>query len=263
LTLVPTSDASAARVAGAIVTHLAPRTVLVAGDGAGLATELRGHGVDVTAVDAAALATPVDGTFDLVTCLDGLASLGPALVPAAVGHLAAAGDALLLSASPAPDPGAAGDARPPERWSRLLADHGMLRDFRHDASYVSPWAALYRRQDLSLGDVVLDYDRAWSELRAETLALRTAVAEARRELEARSTAAETEELRKEILRLRDLVVGKEAELATALGRVTEMESMIGRYDQVEQRLTAVLGSSSWRIGQAVTRPINALRKRAR
>jgi flavorubredoxin len=139
----------------------------------------------------------------------------------------------------------------------------MLRDFRHDASYVSPWAALYRRQDLSLGDVVLDYDRAWSELRAETLALRTAVAEARRELEARSTAAETEELRKEILRLRDLVVGKEAELATALGRVTEMESMIGRYDQVEQRLTAVLGSSSWRIGQAVTRPINALRKRAR
>ena len=257
---MPTSDPSAARVAAAIVAQLAPRTVLVAGDG-GLATELRALGVDVTTADPTALDAPVGGPFDLVTCLDGLASLDPAAVPAAVGHLAAAGDALLLSASPAPDPEAAGDARPPERWSRLLADHGLLRDFRHDAAYVSPWAALYRRQDLALGDVVLDYDRAWSELRAESLALRAALAEARRELDNRSTAAEAEELRKEVLRLRDLVVGRDAELATALGKVTEMESMIGRYDHLEQRLQAVLESNSWRIGQLVTRPLHALRKR--
>jgi hypothetical protein len=247
-------------VAAAIVAQLAPRTVLVAGGGS-LATELRALGVDVTTADATALDAPVGGPFDLVTCLDGLATLDPAAVPAAVGHLAAAGDALLLSASPAPDPEAAGDARPPERWSRLLADHGLLRDFRHEAAYVSPWAALYRRRDLALGDVVLDYDRAWSELRAETLALRAALTEARRELDARSTAAEVEELRKEVLRLRDLVVGREAELATALGQVTEMESMIGRYDHLEQRLQAILESNSWRIGQLVTRPLHALRKR--
>ncbi|HZM31335.1 MAG TPA: hypothetical protein VFB77_12645 [Acidimicrobiales bacterium] len=259
---MPTSDPSAARVAAAIVAQLVPRTVLVAGDDAGLATELRALGVDVTTADATALDAPVGGPFDLAICLDGLGSLDPAAVSGAIGHLAAAGDALLLSASPAPDPGAAGDARPPERWSRMLADHGLLRDFRHDAAYVSPWAALYRRQDLALGDVVLDYDRAWSELRAETLALRAALTDARRELDARSTAAEVEELRKEVLRLRDLVIGREAELATALGKVTEMESMIGRYDHVEQRLQAVLESNSWRIGQLVTRPLHALRKRA-
>jgi hypothetical protein len=257
---VPTSDPSAARVAAAIVAQRAPRTALVVGDDS-LATELRALGVDVTTADATALDAPVGGPFDLVTCLDGLASLDATAVPAAVGHLAAAGDTLLLSASPAPDPEAAGDARPPERWSRLLADYGLLRDFRHDAAYVSPWAALYRRQDLALADVVLDYDRAWSELRAESLALRAALAEARRELDARSTAAEAEELRKEVLRLRDLVVGREAELATALGRVTEMESMIGRYDHLEQRLQAVLESNSWRIGQLVTRPLRSLRKR--
>jgi hypothetical protein len=263
LTLVPTPDASAARVADSVVAHLAPRRVLAAGDAPALVAELRSRGVEVTAVDVVALSSPVEGHYDLVTCLDAAGALDPALVPAAVAHLAAAGDAVLFSASPAPDPAAAGDARPPEGWSRLFADHGLVRDFDHDAAYVSPWAALYRRRDVTVGDVVTAYDRAWSGLRGETLALRAALAEARRELEARSTAIEVEELRKEVLRLRDQVVGKEAELATALGRVTEMESMIGRYDHLEQRLQAVLESNSWRIGQIVTRPLHALRRRSR
>ena len=263
LPLVSNTEGPAARVADAIVAQLAPRTVLDAGCGLeALVSELRDRGVDASGVAPGALAGPLGGPYDLVVCVEVAQRLDPADAPAAVAHLAAAGDRVLFASAPRPGPeDGGGHALPVERWSQLFAAQGLLRDFRHEAGYLSPWAVLYRRQELSPAEVVLDYDRAWAALRAETVALRTALAEAQDRARAHATPDETEELRKEILRLRDLVVGQEAELATALGRVAELESKLPYYDHVEQRLHAVLESNSWRLGRLLTKPLRLRRER--
>jgi hypothetical protein len=81
--------------------------------------------------------------------------------------------------------------------------------------------------------------------------------------EARATGSpeEIEQLRKEVLRMRDLVIGREAELATARGRIEELEAVLGRYSNLEQRLNDVLMSNSWRLTQAAGMPLRKLRDR--
>lgn len=255
---VPPLDWPAVRVADAIVTLLAPRTVLDAGSGLeALVGELCARGVEATGVPPSALSAPLGGPYDLVCCVEVLQHLDPTGAAEAVAHVAAASDRVLFASSPAPEGEA--HALPVERWSQLFAAQGLFRDFRHDAGYLSPWAVLYRRQELSAPELVLDYDRAWAALRAETVALRAALAEAQDRARAQGTPGEAEELRKEILRLRDLVVGQEAELATALGRVAELESPF--HEHLEQRLQAMLHSSSWRLGRFLTKPLRMWRER--
>jgi SAM-dependent methyltransferase len=275
-------------VADAIVAQLAPRTVLDAGCAKGfLVAALRERGVDAVGFDLSevaiaeapeaardhvwvgSLTDPIDGRYDLVTCIEVIEHLDPADATTAVANLASAADTVLLSSTPADrDEPTHVNIQPPERWSQLFAAHGMFRDFRHDAAYLSPWAVLYRREALSLVDLVLAYDRAWSELRTEALELRKAVLDMQAELEqvhargeARVLSDERESLRKEVLNLRDQVVGRDAELATALGRNAELEAAIGRYANLEQRLNEVLQSRSWRLTQAAGAPLRKLRER--
>jgi SAM-dependent methyltransferase len=273
-----------ATVADAIVTQLNPTTVLDAGCAKGfLVAALRERGVEAVGFDISehaiadapeaverhvwvgSLTEPIDGRYDLVTCVEVIEHLDPADATRAVANLAGASDRLLLSSTPADhDEPTHVNIQPPERWSQLFAAHGMYRDFHHDASYLSPWAVLYRRGAPSIVDLVLDYDRAWSELRVETLEQRRGLVDMQRKIEeARSSGshAEVEQLRKEVLRLRDLVIGREAELATALGRVEELEAMVGRYANLEQRLSEVLSSNSWRLTQAAGLPLRKLRGR--
>lgn len=75
-------------------------------------------------------------------------------------------------------------------------------------------------------------------------------------------ADEVTRLREEILRLRDALIGKEAELGTALGRVAELEAYIQRYESVSARLDDVLHSRSWRVGRMATLPVRWLKGRA-
>jgi SAM-dependent methyltransferase len=284
-------------VADAIVSQLGPLTVLDAGCAKGLlVAALRERGVEADGFDLSEYAVadppeaarghvrvgsvtePIEGHYDLVTCIEVIEHVDPADAPAAVANLAAAGDRLLLSSTPGDrDEPTHVNIQPPERWSQLLAAHGMFRDFRHDASYLSPWAVLYRSGDPSLVDLVLDYDRAWAELRVESLEQRRGILAMQAQLEAQRAELddaradlpaaverltdEREKLRKEVLRLRDLVIGREAELATALGHLAERDAMLGRFANLEQRLNDVLESNSWRLTQAVGLPLRRLRQR--
>jgi SAM-dependent methyltransferase len=284
-------------VADRIVAELAPKTALDAGCAKGfLVGALRERGVDAEGFDISeyavsdvpeaarghvrvgSLTEPIERRYDLVTCIEVIEHLDPADTAAGVAALCSASDAVLVSTTP----GDRGEpthvnVQPPERWSQLFALHGFFRDFRHDASYLSPWAALYRRGDRTIPELVLDYDRAWSELRTETIEQRRALLDmsARFEdlagqggSEVANLRAEVERLHevleglnKEILRLRDVAIGKEAELATALGQKAEFEAMMGRYANLEQRLDEVLASTSWRVMWAAGAPVRKLRER--
>jgi SAM-dependent methyltransferase len=287
-------------IADRIVAELAPTTVLDAGCAKGfLVGALRERGVDAEGFDISdyavsdvpeaarghvrtgSLTEPIEGRYDLVTCIEVIEHLDPADATAGVANLCSAADAILLSSTPG-DRGEAThvNVQPPERWTQLFALQGFYRDFRHDASYVSPWAVLYRRGERTIPELVLDYDRAWSELRTETLEQRRALLDMSakfEELQAHPERAENElaelrrnaehlhgvleDLNKEILRLRDVAIGKEAELATALGRNAELEAAMGRYANLEARLDAVLSSTSWKVMWAAGTPVRMLRER--
>src|SRR5690606_40497389 len=119
----------------------------------------------------------------------------------------------------------------------------------------------------TLAEVVHDYDREWSRLRAETIETRTALLRLQERLETLEKPAEPqpsdteEELRKEILRLRDLVAGAESAAGSARGRVEEMKAELERYVNLEQRLNDILRSRSWRLMWAAGLPLRRLRGR--
>jgi SAM-dependent methyltransferase len=278
-------------VADAIVAQLRPTTVLDAGCAKGfLVAALRERGVDASGFDVSevaiaeapesvrdhvrvgSLTEPIDGHYDLVTCIEVIEHLDPADAATAVSVLSAAGDRVLLSSTPGDrDEPTHVNIQPPERWSQLFAAQGMFRDFHHDPAYLSPWATLYRHAEPSVVDLVLDYDRAWAALRAETLDQRKALLDMQAKLEDLAEAAdgvdvraltdEREQLRKEVLRLRDAAIGHEAELATAKGRLEELATQVGRLASSEDRLNEVLGSTSWRLTQAAGAPLRKLRER--
>ena len=71
--------------------------------------------------------------------------------------------------------------------------------------------------------------------------------------------SELEALHKEVLWLRDALIGKEAELATARGRIVELELTVLRFLSLERRLDSVLQSRSWRLMWAAATPLRKLR----
>lgn len=274
------------QVADNIVRQLAPGTVLDAGCAKGfLVKALREREVDANGVDLSSVAVddapkdvqpylrvgsltdPIEGHYDLVTCIEVIEHLDPVDAPSAIANLCGITDTILLSTTPG-DQGEAThvNVQPPERWSQMFATHGFFRDFHHNADYLSPWAALYRRSSPTVPELVLDYDRAWYQLRQETVEQRRALLgmqdqiEASGKADARSNtevAAENEQLHKEVLKLRDHVIGKEAELATALGRTAELEAYVQRYEPLQH----VLASRSWRLSQKLTAPLRKVRER--
>jgi hypothetical protein len=288
-----------AAIAERIVRELHPVSVLDAGCAIGMLVEqLRNRGVDAFGVDISqyahdqmpdgvrehcwvgSLTEPLPRRYDLITSVEVIEHIPAAEGRVALDNICAATDRLLLSTSPF-DYGEPThlNVNPPEYWSQLLATNGFVRDVSYDASYLTPWAALYVRSDASLPEVVRDYDRSWWRLRFEVHEVRGKVLQLQQQLEAMaadgsagagSLAAENEKLRaeqvslsEEILRLRDSVVGKDAELGTAHGRIAELTAMLHRFENITGRLDDVLQSKSWRLMWAAGTPVRMLRERSK
>lgn len=284
------------KVADHIVRELRPRRVLDAGCAKGfLVEQLRDRGVDAYGIDISehaisevhesvkdfcrvgSLTDPIEGHYDLITCIEVVEHMPSPDGRVALDNLCKATDRLLLSTSPY-DYGEPThlNVQPPEQWSALLANNDFTRELDYDASYLTPWATLYTHKPTPVPELVRAYDRSWWRLRLEVQETRTQLLQLQARLEEVTTGIgdegerrvgelsdEREQLRKEVLRLRDLVVGKDAELATALGRVEEMTAMLQRYGNLEVRLNDVLQSNSWRLSQAAGLPLRKLRERKR
>ena len=235
-------------VADGIVRDLHPSSVLDAGCAMGFLVEaLRKRGVDACGIDVseyaisqvdesvadrcrvASLTEPLERRYDLITCIEVLEHIPPAEADGAIANLCAATDRLLLSTTPE-DYGEAThlNVQPPEAWSAALAREGFLRDLDHDVSYLSPWAALYTRsRGAAAGDGPPLRPRLVAAAARGGRGPRVAAAKPRtsspswRPARARAAAALLAELdrrNEEILRLRDLLIGKDAELGAAKGR---------------------------------------------
>jgi SAM-dependent methyltransferase len=253
-----------ANVADGIVRDLHPSSVLDTGCAMGFLVEaLRELGIEAWGIDASEFAiSEVDASvaeycavaslteqlprrYDLIVCIETLEHLPSAETGRAVEALCEATDRILLSSTP----GDFGEpthlnVQPPEAWSALLAGQGFLRDLDRDFSYVSPWAALYTRVEEPLDETVRRYDRSWWRLHREASELRGSLRAtqerlAKLEEDAKGPPALREELdrsREEILRLRDLLIGKDAELGRLKGRAVELEDRSQRLSNAVGRL---------------------------
>ena len=69
---------------------------------------------------------------------------------------------------------------------------------------------------------------------------------------------------KEVLRLRDLVIGREAELGTARGRIEDLTAQLQRfqrYASLEGRIDAMLRTGSRQAARAARASLRTLRRR--
>ena len=122
----------------------------------------------------------------------------------------------------------------------------------YDATFLTPWAALYERSHTLLPEVVRTYDRAWWQLRLEVRQVREKVLELHDQLEKGSgpVAEENLRLREELLLTRDDIVGHEARLGEALGRIEVLEAELRRHQDALAGAERILGSHTGRLLRA-------------
>ena len=251
---MPSPD-DAARNARRLVTDLQIESALDASTEPGpLVEKLRDLDVDASGLDdSETLGEPLDRKYDLVLCIDVLEQRSPADAEAALENLCASTDRVLFSSTPFEYAEPANvNVHAPEEWSAQFARQGFVRNLEYDASFVTPWAALYERSHTLLPEVVRTYDRAWWQLRLEVRQVREKLLELDAQLEEGSgpVAEENLRLREELLRSRDELVGHEARLGEALGRIEVLESELRRHQDALAEANRILGSRTGRFLRA-------------
>ncbi len=187
------------RIAAEIRSKIAPERVMDLGCGAGaLVKELRAVGIEAYGLDpdsekvlaagavlqnylhSAPLSSPLDGKYDLVTCLNVLHRLPEETIEEVLSVLAdGTGD--VLFAAPPPDYAGAEPAFPPDYWATVFAKHGFFHDLDFDASFIAPWAFRFRKRSApTLLDAVEAYERGLWSLRRENGQLKDTLRETER-----------------------------------------------------------------------------------
>lgn len=251
---MPSPD-DAARNARRLVTDLQIESVLDASSEPGpLVEKLRDLDVDASGLDASeTLGAPLERKYDLVLCIDVLEQLSPTDAEAALENVCASTDRVVFSSTPFEyaEPSNV-NVHAPEDWSAQFARQGFVRNLEYDASFLTPWAALYERSHTLLPEVVRTYDRAWWQLKLEVRQVREKVLELQAQLEEGSgpVAEENLRLREELLLSRDELVGHEARLGEALGRIEVLESELRRHQDALAEANRILGSRTGRLLRA-------------
>ena len=187
-------------VAGKVVSLSGARRVLDVGCARGLLVQalveagVDAHGTDIseTAVASAhpdvrgrlSVATavdPIEGSWDLVSCIEVVEHMSPVDADSAIANMCAVTDHVLFSSGP-------GDyaepthvnVRPPADWAAAFAERGFFRRTDIDLSFLTPWAVLFERADLDTRAVVHRYEAYAYPMRVEILDKRAALLETHR-----------------------------------------------------------------------------------
>jgi GT2 family glycosyltransferase len=201
------------QVFGAFAEHIArdihPASVLDAGCAMGFLVEtLRLRGIEAWGIDISEYAIsnvhpdiqpyckigsvtepPPDSfpqRYDLIVCIEILEHLEPRQAEQAVANLCQHAEDILFSSTPFDHREVSHiNVQPPEYWAELFARHGFFRDLDFDASFITPWAARFRKTNAPSNRVVLGYERRLFRLEQENIARRELGLEQRGELSAK------------------------------------------------------------------------------
>jgi SAM-dependent methyltransferase len=154
-----------ATVADEIIRVFRPSTVLDAGCAIGLLVEslwdrgVRAQGIDVSRYAIAharpdmrrychlgSLVDQIQGSFDLVTCIEVLEHLNPADAATAIANMCRVTDTILFSSTPSDfDEPTHVNICPPIVWIDLFAAQGFGPDFLIDGTFLAPHAMVFRK----------------------------------------------------------------------------------------------------------------------
>ncbi|WP_299952278.1 class I SAM-dependent methyltransferase [uncultured Modestobacter sp.] len=162
------------------------------------------------------LTRPFTERYDLVSCIEVLEHMSPPDAQRAIGNLCAAADTLLISSTPDDftEPTHI-NVRTPASWAADFARHGFFRRTDVDASFLSPWAVVYEKAELTPVELVARYEALVSPLSREVVAKRQALLETQRDLDRlqQTGGPEREELAQQVHDLQAAVELAERERA--------------------------------------------------
>ena len=220
--------------------------------------DVRGRLSVATAVD------PIEGSWDLVSCIEVVEHMSPLDADTAIANMCAVTERVFFSSGP-------GDyaepthvnVRPPAEWAAAFAERGFFRRTDIDLSFLTPWAVLFERADLDTRSVVHRYEAYAFPMRIELLEKRAALLDSHRTISAlRDSQHPTEiaDLKHRLLTLRDHAVGAEA--AVRLSR-KEAEAAKDEAQRALAELAAVKASRTWRTGKMALSPVGVVRRTLR
>lgn len=193
-------------IADRIVSDIGPTTVLDAGCALGFLVEaLRARGVQAFGLDISeyaianvhpsirpfcwvgSLLDPLPQRYDLIVTIEVLEHIPPAEAERAIANLCAHTDDILFSSTPFDYKEATHcNVQPPEYWAERFARHGFYRDVDFDASFITSWAARFRKSREPVSRIIAAYERRWWQLQQESRARRELNIEQRNELAAKT-----------------------------------------------------------------------------
>ena len=161
-------------VADRLSGSLAPRTTLDVGCARGLLVQalaergVESRGIDISehAVDSshpdvrerltvASAVVPIEGRFDLISCIEVLEHMSPADAQVAIDNMTGATDRILFSSSPRDyDEATHINTHPTAAWVGWFAERGFFRRTDFDATFLAPWAILLERGEVILASLV-------------------------------------------------------------------------------------------------------------
>lgn len=230
---------------------------------------------------------PIEGSWDLVTCIEVAEHMSPTDADHAIANMCAVTDHVLFSSGPS-DYGEPThvNVRPPADWAATFAEQGFFRRTDVDLSFLTPWAVLFERVNLDTRAVVHRYEAYAYPLRAEVLEKRVALLNAQRAAQ-ESKPAETEllsqiaDLKHRLITSRDHAIGAEATAARVAGegRRAAHEAACAAQDRdelrakfngfileagrrtaaLEQEIGEIKGSERWRVGGWIVAPAKMIK----
>ena len=278
-------------LADRIIGLVNPRTVLDVGSARGLLVQALGtKGVHASGIDisehavasahpdvrdhlrVASATEPIGGRYDLVTCIEVLEHMAPVDAQLAIDSITASTDVVLFSSSPADhDEPTHVNTRPTAQWAAWFAERGFFRRTDVDVSFLSPWAVLFERADLTLHTLTRRYEQQFAAVNAELVQKRQALLESHRRISSlheqlesgvsgkvAEQAAQVERWREEVLAARhqllttrDHVIGTEAEVARLTRENTQQRSQLTRSRKQLANVRGRLKETKLRVGRLV------------
>ncbi len=190
------------------------------------------------------LTEPFDRRFDVITCVEVLEHMAPADAQQAVENMCRATDVVVLSTTPDDfaEPTHV-NIRPPASWAQDFGQQGFFRRTDVDASFLSPWAVVYQRQQLTALQAVARYETLLQPLLREVQDKRQALLDLRRQLDeaADPVMRERDRLLAEIQALtadRDHTVDQRVALAAELERFRGSDTLLAQLAVVDELMGA-------------------------
>ncbi|MEW5870922.1 MAG: class I SAM-dependent methyltransferase [Chloroflexota bacterium] len=247
-------------IAEHIATELQPASVLDAGCALGFLVEslrkrdIAAFGVDISeyAIQnvhadirpycwTGSIIEPLPQEYDLIVSIEVLEHLPAREAEQVVANLCKYSQRVLFSSTPREFRESTHvNVQPVEHWAKLFARHGFIHDLDYDASFITSWAMLFRRQKLTPEQIVQQYERKLAHLALENWDLRVGALEMRRQL-----AANYETFSK---------------LQAQASEYSDLQAQLNQLQTCQDELAMLKNSRGWRLLDALRRskPYNSL-----